>query len=350
MLMRCAGYLFEEQLGGGDAELVLGLAYRAERGRQHGGEHYVVVADDGHLFGNADSSCGEPPEYPKSEKVVGAHHRARAGLGGEERCHRTLALVDGESAHDNFLERCAAVTASPLDRPASAFLPVDALPDRRRAVNQCDRLVPQLEEMVCGKFGASDVVYRRGAQPVAAAVPVQQHRRDAASHQCHGALQVAVDRANEKAVDTMLLEHAEVAVLAVGRLVGRAEHQDVVLITQHVLGAADYFGEERVRNVEEDHPDRAALAHSQLVCCGVAHEPCRVDRIENPPASGRRHDRRVVEHVRHRADGHLRKPGDLADGDPTLGRGAIGARGARATPLRWSHPVHRGPSSGLVGR
>ncbi len=108
-----------------------------------------------------------------------------------------------------------------------------------------------------------------------------------ASHQCHSALEVAVDRADENAVDAMLLEHAEVALLAFGGLVGRAEHQDVVLFTQHVLGAADYLGEERVRDVEEDHADRAALAHPQLVCCGVAHEPCRVDRIENPLAGGR---------------------------------------------------------------
>ena len=178
MLVRCAGHLFEEQLGGGDAKLVLGLAYRAERGRQHGGEDHVVVADDGHLFGNGDSSCGEPPKHPKGEKVVRAHHRARAGLGSEQRYYRSLALIDGESAHDNLFERGAAA-AGPLDRPASAFLPVDALPDRRGAVDQRDRLVPQLEEMVCGKFGAPDVVHRRGAQPVAAAVPVQQHRRDA---------------------------------------------------------------------------------------------------------------------------------------------------------------------------
>ena len=141
----------------------------------------------------------------------------------------------------------------------------------------------------------------------------------------------------------MLLEHAEVASLTFGGLVGRAEHQGVVLLTQHVLGAADYLGEKWVRNVEEDHADRTALAHSQLVCCRVAHEPCRVDRIENPLASGRGHDQRVVEHVRHCAEGHLREVGDLADGDPTFGRGVIGPRRARVTPLYWPQPVHRGP-------
>ena len=55
---------------------------------------------------------------------------------------------------------------------------------------------------------------------MAAAVPVQQHRRDTSGHQCDGALEVAVDRADEKAVDTMLLENAEVPLLVFGGLVG----------------------------------------------------------------------------------------------------------------------------------
>ena len=145
MLMRRAGHLFEEELGSGDAELILGLAHRAERRRQHGGEHNVVVADDGHLFGNGDSGCGESPKHSECEKIVGAHHCARAGLSSKERYNRSLALVDRQSAHHNLLERGAEAAASPSDRPASALQAVDALADRRRAVDQCDRLVPQVE-------------------------------------------------------------------------------------------------------------------------------------------------------------------------------------------------------------
>ncbi len=134
----------------------------------------------------------------------------------------------------------------------------------------------------------------------------------------------------------MFLEHAEVALLASGRLVRRADHQDVVLLTQHVLGSADDLGEERVRNVEQDNADRTALAHSQLVCCRVANEPCRVDHIENPLTSGGGHDRGVVEHVRHRSEGYLRKIRDLTDGGPTPGRVTTGPRGAQVAPTRCS--------------
>jgi len=48
----------------------------------------------------------------------------------------------------------------------------------------------------------------------------------------------------------VLLEHPQVAALTLTGLVTRADHKRVALVSQHMLGAADQFREERVGDVQ----------------------------------------------------------------------------------------------------
>ena len=53
--------LVQQELGGGPAELVLGLAYRGERDRGVGGKLDVVVADHGEVRGYRHPGLAQPP-------------------------------------------------------------------------------------------------------------------------------------------------------------------------------------------------------------------------------------------------------------------------------------------------
>ena len=170
---------------------------------------------------------------------------------------------------------------------------------------------------------------------------VQEDRRDAVSHERGYAFEVALDRADKKAVDTMLFEYAEIALLVLGRFVARTEYDDVVPLVQHVLDAADHLSEERVGDIEEHDPDRAALADPQLMGGGAAYKACGADRVENPAASGRGHDRRVVEHVGHCAKRYPGERRHFTYGDP-LFENAGSRSGDRASAL-WAPAWRTGP-------
>ena len=74
--MRVEG-LCDQELRGCPSQLVLGLADRRERRREHLGEVDVVVSDDADVAGNANAPLGEGPKNRERDLVVDAHHRGR---------------------------------------------------------------------------------------------------------------------------------------------------------------------------------------------------------------------------------------------------------------------------------
>ena len=202
----------------------------------------------------------------------------------------------------------------------------------------------ELEQVVGGLLGSPDVVHCHRAKAPFAAVAVEQDRGDAVRHQPGRPFQVCLDGADEQSINAVFFEDPEVTLFAFGRFVGGTQNEDIVALAKDMLRAADHFGEERVGNVEQYYPNGAALADAQLVGGGAADEPDRANGVEDPLAGGRGHDRRVVEHVRHRAEGYLRKVGDVADGDPRLGRGRSRLFGADALSAR----VALSPWPGIV--
>ena len=168
-------------------------------------------------------------------------------------------------------------------RQTGSVSAVGALADRQRPVHEPDHLVAELDEVAGGQLAAPHIVNGDRAQVQAAGVPVEQHGRDAAPRQRGNGLQVAFDRSDEQAVNPVLFEHPEVAVLALGRLVAGADHEHVPLVAQDPLCASHHLTEEGVGYVQQDNADGAALPHPQLVGGRAAHE-ARLFRLRRGPA------------------------------------------------------------------
>src|SRR5690606_29475391 len=108
-------------------------------------------------------------------------------------------------------------------------------------------------------------------------------------------------------------EQPEVAALPLDLLVGAGEYEHAVVLGEPVLDAARDVGEEWVRDVEHDRPDGAAGAGPQLACRAAPHESELADRVLDPDSGCLGDQGRLVENVRHGADGNPGQLGDVAN-------------------------------------
>ena len=115
-------------------------------------------------------------------------------------------------------------------------------------------------------------------------------------------------RGDHDALHPLLLEPAQVAGLPVRGAVGRAEDDRRSLLVHGVLEPAHRLGGERVRGVEHDGPEAAAVAAAaHLVRGRAAHEAEPVDRLEDPRQGLGGDTVWPVQDVRRRAERHARR-------------------------------------------
>src|SRR5690606_6863851 len=119
---------------------------------------------------------------------------------------------------------------------------------------------------------------------------------------------------DDDALHPVLLEQAQVALLAPGVVVGRGDHERVVVPVEALLDAARDIGEERVGDVAHDGADGRDGAGPQLPGGAVAHEVELRDGGLDPLPGAGKHPVGPVEDVRHRADGDTGCSGDVGDG------------------------------------
>lgn len=177
MLVRPVG-LVEQELGGGPAELVFGLAHRAERHRRVGRELDVVVADQGQVCGHRHPSLGQPAQQAQSQHVVGAEYGGRLAAGAEELIARRGAAARIHRGDGHLDQHLCGVESGPLHRVVGATAAVGALPDRGRTVDQGDAAVPEAHQVRDGDLAAAPVVHGHRALP-GRTRPVKQHHRGA---------------------------------------------------------------------------------------------------------------------------------------------------------------------------
>src|SRR5471032_767853 len=94
-----------------------------------------------------------------------------------------------------------------------------------RTVDEGDPSVPELEEVTSGQLAAAGVVDRNRAQLAVLAATVEEHHKRAAVTQGLEVPDAAGSRSDDDALDTLLLEEAEVACLSLRRAVTRADEK-----------------------------------------------------------------------------------------------------------------------------
>ena len=72
MVVTGLGELLREQLGGGTAQLLAGLAHRGQGHGRRRRELDVVVADDGHVVGHPQVAQRQLLQHTQGDEIVGA--------------------------------------------------------------------------------------------------------------------------------------------------------------------------------------------------------------------------------------------------------------------------------------
>ena len=134
----------------------------------------------------------------------------------------------------------------------------------------------------------------------------------------------------------LLLEESQRLVLARRHRAGAREDDEVVGLRRRTLHATRDLGEERVVEVEHDECDRRVPDPPQLARRVVPDEPERVDRREHALPRRLRHELRLVQHVRHRAERDVRVLGDVLDRKSGHGRHPSHGSGGSRRPVRQS--------------
>ena len=147
-------------------------------------------------------------------------------------------------------------------------------------------------------------------------LPVEQDDEGAAVSQRLEMTDAAGGGRDHDPLHPLFLEQAEVAGLAVRRAVGRADDDRAPLLVHGVLEAADRLRRERVRRVEHDGAEAAAVAATHLVGRGAPDEADPLDHLEDPRERLRGDDIRPVQDVRRGAERDSGLLGDVADRHP----------------------------------
>jgi hypothetical protein len=144
-------------------------------------------------------------------------------------------------------------------------------------------------------------------------------------------------RRDQDPLHPLLFEEVEVTGLLGGVVIAIAQDDCEAGVVGGVFNTSCDIGEERVGDVEDDKPDRAAVAGAQLPGRLVADEAEIADRVEDPSASRFGDDVGSVEDVGDRADrdaGHAR---DVTDAHWVSAHGSLVS----------SSPVVTGLTSGI---
>ncbi|MDR6353863.1 hypothetical protein Q3H58_000534 [Pseudomonas psychrotolerans] len=144
--------------------------------------------------------------------------------------------------------------------------------------------------------------------------PVHQHQRDAQTRQGLGEARIAIDGGDHQAVDPPLPEHAQIAQLLLGIVVGVAEDDAIALAFAVILDATGQLGEVGVDRIGYQY----AEGTGGLAAQGAGHAAGHIaqfgdgglDLLPRPRA----YRAGVVHHVGHRGVGDAGAGRDVLDG------------------------------------
>jgi len=295
--------LIEQEFGGRSSELVLRLPDRGERHRRVGGELDVVVADDRKVPGHHDARLTEPAQQAQGQHVVGAEDRGGPWSAAEQVVGGGGAGARVHGRHRHLAQNRDRVQPGLRHGAVGTATAVGALPDRDRAVDQGDALVPEIEQVLDRDLAAALVIDRNRALPRRTR-PVEQHDRRAAVAYPPQLGCPAVDRRDQDAANPLFLKDAQVPAFLVVRLVGVAQDHGVPRGLGVVFDAPGYLGKERVGHVKHDQAKAPAAARPELTGRAVRDEPELLHRGLDASAGQRPHQVGMVQHVRDRADRH----------------------------------------------
>ena len=294
-----------------NAERLLVLADRRQRGADELCKLDVVEADDGDVLGAAQAGVLDRPDR------TDGHHVRRREDGGrrlrerEQRPHRGLAalhvevarrLVPGLGGQPEVLQ-----LGSVAEQAVGGGLRVRETDDRR------DPPVAEVVQVPDREPRAAEVVGGDVARPLAGEGEVDRdHGRARGDQLLQLRLLRVVDCEHDDSVDAVMARASGVCVRAApgSRLLVREEEDVVAVRPERVLQADEHLEEERMLEIgmrlarEEDHADqlRAALdQRSRRRVRGVVELP---RPREHPQACLGAHVRVAVEHARHRRHRH----------------------------------------------
>ena len=305
----------EQDVGGGPADLVHGLAHRRERGHQLGGEGHVVVAHHRHVARDLHPAQAQLAHDAEGDDVVDAEEGRGGVLFGRHHLDEPALPVVG--AHGGQVpddEHGLGVETRLDDRLPRSLEPLARLLQLLGSAEVGDAAVPLLEQVADGLPGPGHAVgTHRGERGT---VRVEQHRGDAQARDRRQVLGGVLGRRHQQPADPLLGEQPQPAALAVGVLVGAGHHQHQAVGEEAVLDAAGERGVEGVAQVEHDRADHGRLAGAQLARGCVAHEVELGHRRLDALAGLLGHRLGAVQHVRHGAHRHARPLRDGLDACP----------------------------------
>ena len=158
---RAALRLLDEQLGRNAAKLVLRLADGGERQRALLGELDVVVTHDRDIVWNPDTAPDQAADDTQREQIVAAYDTRRGRVLANQEIGRLAALSGGAKRPDldDLTGLLRQVTTSECPSHASQTIAIRG--DRQRRGDECEPTMPQVEEVIGGRFAAADVIDAR---------------------------------------------------------------------------------------------------------------------------------------------------------------------------------------------
>ena len=308
------GAVGEQQIRGSTTDIAHGYVNTGQRGDEFGGDRHVVVADNGHVIGDTQSTTADLAHGADGQLIVGAEQRRRPRLRPQERRgpdRPGISRVPVPPTDRLDLRKDPGGFESSIrERRQHAIAAVDGLPDRQRPVDEADAPMAEIDQMGDGGARARDVVAGDGGQARGDRRVIHENHSDSAPGQHREIVERTARGRHDDAAHVQSRQQAHELALAIGIGIGRAQHGDPVVLAQAVLNAAGGLGEEGVGDVVDEHPDQRGAPMAQTPGGLRAHEAELVDRRAHPVQGWSGHALGVVEDVRDRAD---RDAGPLSD-------------------------------------
>ena len=143
-------------------------------------------------------------------------------------------------------------------------------------------------------------------------VPVEEHGREPLESLREAGGALVRDRCDQP-VQPPLAQRGEECGFVVRVVLGVREHERVAVRHEHAVDALCDRGEERVRDVGDDEPDRVAGARPHAAGGDVRPILERLHGVEHPPPGSVAHERVVVQDARNGRDGDPRPLCDFLD-------------------------------------
>src|SRR5215210_3159818 len=309
----------DEDLGRERGDLHGRLADRGERRRGVRGNVQVVEAHDRHVVRHAPSGLGDGVQHTECGEVVRGEDRGDARLALEQPARRVVPAVVGEAPLLHELEVDRQAGAGERVAVTGESFVADA--ELARARDVPDPRVPEVDEMLGRDAAAKAVVHLDERDRPGVDVPVEADDREAVLDEAGDPIGREDQAVDERPVDLLRAQDAEVVLLALGVARRRAEQHRVPVAQRRLLDPVHERRVEGVRDVGEEQGDRLrrlrdqapsdrVRAVAELLDGGLDRRARRRGDLPGPVRRSRDGGRR-----------HTREPRDVVDRGPLTRRG-----------------------------